>query len=526
MLAAAMTAAGFELTDSAATLPPRRQVVAALLTAALVGGLLGAALALVARPAASGTTSLALVATVPVADHSHPLLTGVSLGGGPSGDVLLPTSTPTLDPAPTLADLGVHRISAGTYRSVTATVNGQQRTARLSFTVPADTVTPLLIVVRHDGITAAAGNDDVNHAALLAAGQLIHPPDVAFVDQNGAPVPFHSLRGKVLVVAALDSHCHDTCPLYTSLWADLQRVIRERGWQNRVVVAEVSMDPDRDTPAELTAYAHLVGATWPLLRSDTASTLAFWLALDATYYRAPAASPAPVDWYTGKPETYHLHHDSLAVVFDAQGDARYLLQGNPRLGHSLGTPLAALESGGEQGAQRLEAVGSWSLTDLLNRVDTVLGAPLESSRGAETAAQEGKRAPDFSVTGVDGGSLALHSYAGRPVLVTFWATWCAPCKQDMPLLAHAVRDHPDLVVVAIDEGESSGQVRDYLRNLLGADASRLTVALDPEKAAGAIYDASGLPITVFVGADGIVQAVRVGVLQPDDFARNLTHIGA
>jgi cytochrome c biogenesis protein CcmG/thiol:disulfide interchange protein DsbE len=520
-----MTDAGFELTAPSAALPPRREVVRALLVAALIGGLLGAALALVARPGASGTTSLALVATVPVTDHSHPLLTAVSVNG-PSGDVLLPTATPTLTPAPTLTDLGVHPVAAGRYTSVTATVNGQEYTVRIDFTVPSDAVTPLLLVVRRDGVTAAAGNDDVNHAALLAAGQLIHPPDVAFVDQNGAPVPFHSLRGRVLVVAALDSHCHDTCPLYTSLWADLQRVIRERGWQDRVAIAEISMDPDRDTPAELTAYGHMVGATWPLLRSDTASTLAFWLSLGATYYKAATASPAPVDWYTGKPETYHLHHDSLAVVFDQHGDARYLLQGNPRLGHTLSTPLAALETGGESGAQKLEAVGSWSLPDLLDRVDTVLGAPLESSRGVENAAEQGRRAPDFSAVGADGAPVSLHTYTGRPVVVTFWATWCGPCKQDMPMLARAVRDHPDLVVLAVDEGESSGQVRSYLHDLLGADAARITAAVDPQKAVGAIYAVNGLPITVFVGADGIVQAVRVGLLQPDDFARNLTHIGA
>src|SRR5206468_3658002 len=113
---------------------------------------------------------------------------------------------------------------------------------------------------------------------------------------------------------------------------DLQRVVRERGWQDRVAIAEVSMDPDRDTPEELAAYGRLTGATWPLLRSDPASTLAFWLSLGATYAKAPAASPAPIDWYTGQPETYHLHHDSLAAVFDQNGDARYLLQGNPRLG--------------------------------------------------------------------------------------------------------------------------------------------------------------------------------------------------
>src|SRR5258708_10567112 len=142
------------------------------------------------------------------------------------------------------------------------------------------------------------------------------------------------------------------------------------------------MDPERDPPEELAAYGRMVSASWPLLRTDTASTFQFWLALHAGYTKAPPKSPVPTDWYTGQPETYHLDHDSLAVVFDTNGDARYVLQGNPRLGHALPQAIANL-LGSPQRAQSLQAQAAWSITDLLDRVDTVLGLPTEANRATD-----------------------------------------------------------------------------------------------------------------------------------------------
>src|SRR5258708_28902954 len=136
------------------------------------------------------------------------------------------------------------------------------------------------------------------------------------------------------------------------------------------------MDPERDPPEELAAYGRMVSASWPLLRTDTASTFQFWLALHAGYTKAPPKSPVPTDWYTGQPETYHLDHDSLAVVVDQNGDARYILQGNPGLGHALAPALQALLDPTK--AQQVESTPSWSLPDLLDRVATVLNLPLES----------------------------------------------------------------------------------------------------------------------------------------------------
>ena len=499
----------------------QRLLLAALALVAAATG--GTALAVrLSSSASSGTPNVALVATTPASLSAALQVSDVRLTGAGGAAVPLLSGGRDASIAPSLTDLGTYSVAAGHYTGVSATIGGNVRTARADITVQNGALLPILLVVRPDSITAASGNDGVNHAVLAAAGQLIHPPDVTFVDENGNPVPLRSLRGKVLVVAALDTHCHDTCPLYTALWGDLQHVIRERGWGDRVAIAEISMDPERDTPAELLAYAHLTGATWPLLRGDVATTFQFWLSLHASYSKGAPASPAPTDWYTGQPETYHLDHSSVAVVFDQNGDARYLLQGNPSLGHSLPPALQALMD--PKKAAQLAQTAAWSITDLLDRVDTVLGLPTEVDRGTEQAARSGARAPDFTLPGVDGKPVSVAAQVGRPTVVTFWATWCAPCRKDLPGLAAAVAAHPDLVVLAVDEGESAGQVRDYLASLLGAGASRLTALLD-DHSAGARYAVSGLPVTVFVGADGIVQSVRIGQLHDDDLTSALAAIG-
>jgi thiol-disulfide isomerase/thioredoxin len=284
------------------------------------------------------------------------------------------------------------------------------------------------------------------------------------------------------------------------------------------------MDPGRDTPAELLAYAKLTGATWPLLRGDVASTFQFWFSLHAGYSKGAAPSPDPTDWYTGQPETYHLDHDSLAVVFDQNGTARYLLQGNPGLGHALSPALQALMNPAK--LPGLEQTAAWTITDLLDRVDAILGAPPEASRGTEQAARPGSRAPQLSLPGLDGRQVSVQSQLGRPTVVTFWATWCTACRQDFPALAAAARTHPNLSVLAVDEAESAAQVRDYLHSLLGADAARFTALLDGDRSAGGRYALPGLPVTVFVGADGIVQQVTTGQFQGDDLAHGLAAIGA
>jgi len=199
----------------------------------------------------------------------------------------------------------------------------------------------------------------------------------------------------------------------------------------------------------------------------------------------------------------------VAVVFDEGGHPRFHLAGIPRLGHGLSTPLSGLLS--PVAAAHLDASTSWSITDLLDRLDTLMNLPGEAARAAEADVKQGAAAPDFALASLSGPPTSLHAQIGHPVVVNFWATWCTPCRRELPLLAHTARAHPDLRILAVDEGEGRGDVASFLREVLGVDVP-LSVLLDGDRSVAERYHVVGLTVSVFVDGAGTVRSVHVGEL--------------
>jgi cytochrome c-type biogenesis protein len=134
------------------------------------------------------------------------------------------------------------------------------------------------------------------------------------------------------------------------------------------------------------------------------------------------------------------------------------------------------------------------------------GNPTPAPRGK---VQVGKPAPDFALTDVDGHTVAMSQLKGKPVLITFWATWCVPCRDELPLIRDEYLAHRDqgLAVVAIDFGnQSSDTIRSFWQSMNLQPAP----VLDPEgKAAdsyGVALSSSGLPVSVLVARDGTVSS--------------------
>jgi len=95
--------------------------------------------------------------------------------------------------------------------------------------------------------------------------------------------------------------------------------------------------------------------------------------------------------------------------------------------------------------------------------DTAEGSSVTS--GLEDLPAPGRPAPDFALPDLDGNTLRLSDFSGRPVVLNFWATWCAPCRLEMPELARAAADYADqgLVVLAINQdgvGRAGGRLPD------------------------------------------------------------------
>ncbi|MGH2460787.1 MAG: TlpA family protein disulfide reductase [Chloroflexota bacterium] len=120
----------------------------------------------------------------------------------------------------------------------------------------------------------------------------------------------------------------------------------------------------------------------------------------------------------------------------------------------------------------------------------------------------GSSAPNFTLERVDGQKVSLESYRGRTVIVNFWATWCPPCRSEMPAIDAAAKADPGVVVLAVDLEEGPLPVRAYAEQL-GLSFSPL---LDTSGKVTALYHVDSLPSSFFIGADGTVRAINVGAM--------------
>ncbi len=140
--------------------------------------------------------------------------------------------------------------------------------------------------------------------------------------------------------------------------------------------------------------------------------------------------------------------------------------------------------------------------------------------------QVGLPAPAFTVTDLDGHRVSLAALKGRPVLINFWATWCTPCREELPMIESAYRAHRDqgFTVVAIDYKESAGAVRKFWSDLKLEPAP----FLDPDgrvaDAYGVGLSSTGLPVSVFLARDGSVSAFAPFALDPDYLSKQLKAI--
>jgi thiol-disulfide isomerase/thioredoxin len=133
----------------------------------------------------------------------------------------------------------------------------------------------------------------------------------------------------------------------------------------------------------------------------------------------------------------------------------------------------------------------------------------------------GKRRPDFSLTDADGRTVSAEAYDGRVVLINFWATWCTPCVEEMPMLAQFQRDHAARLTVAGVAIDEPDRAREFAREL-GVDYP-LLFGLPEAMLVGRSYgNHSGmLPYSVLVDASGIVRWTRLGALDREQLESQL-----
>jgi len=179
---------------------------------------------------------------------------------------------------------------------------------------------------------------------------------------------------------------------------------------------------------------------------------------------------------------------------------------------NLVTLVIGMLIGGTLGTAVLGAAG------IVNVAGTVKAAFTQSEIFVP---QVGVHAAEISLKSLDGASIRLSQFRSKPVVINFWATWCPPCRDEMPLLQEtAERYSNDLVVLGINFDEPDALVRSFVDEF----GITFPILLDPGGQIGDLYRVSAFPTTIIVDEAGVIQVVHIGQLFAGDLDRYMTQL--
>lgn len=145
-----------------------------------------------------------------------------------------------------------------------------------------------------------------------------------------------------------------------------------------------------------------------------------------------------------------------------------------------------------------------------------------STSDGSTLSLTGEPAPDFELESLGGSTLSLSDYRGQVVLINFWATWCAPCRLEMPdIEAKYQQLQPELQVIAVNFDEPAEDVQAFVDELnLSFD-----ILLDPGGEIQRLYRVRGYPSTFFVDAEGKLVIQHIGLMTEGQLNDYLDQLG-
>src|SRR5436309_8993467 len=204
------------------------------------------------------------------------------------------------------------------------------RHTRLLLTAAAGIVAAIVVVLsvrqlnRYDHQRAARPQVPAPLAVGTALQRPKPVPPMRLIDERGKPFSTRQWHGKWVVLAPSLTLCHEVCPMTTAVLNQITQMVNRQGLANQVAVAEVTVDPWRDSPARLRAYRRLSHASFQQLTGAQAQIKRLWKFFGVYYARVPQGKPPDLDWMTSKPETFDVDHTDGVFIIDPAGQERII----------------------------------------------------------------------------------------------------------------------------------------------------------------------------------------------------------
>ena len=144
-------------------------------------------------------------------------------------------------------------------------------------------------------------------------------------------------------------------------------------------------------------------------------------------------------------------------------------------------------------------------TDVPSTVSPTTTAPISD---VKVGTRIGFTAPDFTLQTVDGQQVSLSDYRGKPVILNFWASWCGPCRYEVPAFKSFYDKYGNegVSILAVNTQDNPDSALAYAKS----DGLKFTIPVDPRGQVSSLYNVRGLPTTYFIDKDGIITSIKIG----------------